>query len=34
MTDAPLRCFEGTSNRPIQREFYGQTYEAGIKVRL
>lgn len=34
LTDAPLRFYEGTSNRPIQREFYGQTYEAGIKVKL
>lgn len=34
LTDAPLRFYEGTPNRPIQREFYGQTYEAGIKVKL
>jgi len=34
LTDAPLRFYEGTSNRPIQREFYGQTYEAGVKVKL
>ncbi len=34
LTDAPLRFYEGTSNRPIQREFYGVTYEAGVKVKL
>lgn len=34
LTDAPLRFYEGTSNRPIQREYYGQTYEAGVKVTL
>lgn len=34
LTDEPLRFYEGTGNRPIQREFYGQTYEAGIRVSL
>lgn len=34
LTDAPLRFYEGTSNRPIQREFYGQTYEAGVKLKF
>jgi len=34
LTDAPLRFYEGTPNRPIQREFYGQTFEAGFKVKL
>ena len=34
LTDAPLRFYEGTPDRPIQREFYGQTYEAGIKFKL
>lgn len=34
ITDAPLKYYEGTSNRPIQREFYGQTYEAGVKVKF
>ncbi len=34
LTDAPLRFYEGTANRPIQREFYGPTYEAGVKVKL
>jgi len=34
LTDAPLKYYEGTSNRPIQREFYGATYEAGVKVKL
>lgn len=34
ITDAPLKYYEGTSNRPIQREYYGQTYEAGVKVKF
>ena len=34
LTDAPLRFYEGTSNRPIQHEFYGQTYEAGVKLKF
>ena len=34
LTDAPLRYFEGVHNRPIQREFYGQTYEAGIRAKF
>ncbi len=34
LSNAPLRFYEGTSNRPIQREFYGQTFEAGVKVKL
>jgi TonB-dependent receptor len=31
LTDAPFRVYEGTPNRPIQREYYGQTYEAGLQ---
>jgi TonB-dependent receptor len=31
LTDAPFRVYEGTPNRPIQREYYGQTYEAGVQ---
>jgi len=34
ITDAPLKYYEGTSNRPIQREYYGQTYEAGVKFKF
>jgi len=34
ITDAALRFYEGTSNRPIQREFYGPTFEAGVKIKL
>jgi TonB-dependent receptor len=34
ITDAPLRYYEGRADRPIQREYYGQTYEAGVKVKL
>jgi TonB-dependent receptor len=34
LTDAPLRFFEGVHNRPIQREIYGQTYEAGIRAKF
>jgi len=34
ITDAPLRYYEGNPDRPIQREFYGQTYEAGVKVKF
>jgi TonB-dependent receptor len=31
VTNAPLKFTEGTSNRPIQREFYGPTYQLGIR---
>jgi hypothetical protein len=31
LTDAPFRVYEGAPNRPIQREYYGQTYEAGVQ---
>ena len=34
MTNAPLKYYEGTSNRPAQREIYGPTFEAGVKIRL
>ena len=34
MTNAPLKYYEGTSNRPVQREIYGPTFEAGVKIRL
>ena len=32
--NTPLRYYEGRSDRPIQREFYLQTYEAGIRIHL
>jgi TonB-dependent receptor len=33
LLNTPLRYYEGTSNRPIQREFYDATYEAGVRMR-
>lgn len=32
LTNAPLRLYEGTPNRPIQREFYDLTLEGGVKL--
>jgi TonB-dependent receptor len=34
LLNTPLRFYEGTENRPIQREFYDITLEAGIKIRF
>ncbi len=34
LTNAPLRFYEGSSNRPIQREYYNVTLEGGVKIRL
>jgi TonB-dependent receptor len=34
LLNTPLRYYEGEPNRPIQREFYDETYEAGIRVHL
>jgi TonB-dependent receptor len=34
LTNAPLRIYEGSPDRPIQREFYDQTYEAGVKFKF
>ncbi len=31
LTNAPLRYYETTPTRPIQREYYEQTYEGGVK---
>jgi len=31
LNNNPLKFTEGTSNRPIQREFYGTTYQAGLQ---
>lgn len=34
ITNAPLRFYEGSANRPIQREYYDATVEAGVKLRF
>ena len=34
LTNAPLRFYEGTPNRPIQREFYDLTLEGGVKLHF
>lgn len=34
LTNEPLRFYEGSANRPIQREFYDLTFESGIKLRF
>lgn len=34
LLNTPLRYYEGRSNRPIQREFYDVTYEAGVRFKL
>lgn len=34
LTNEPLRFYEGSRNRPIQREYYDLTFEGGIKIRL
>jgi TonB-dependent receptor len=34
LTNAPWRIYEGSANRPIQREFYDITYEAGMKFKF
>ncbi len=34
LLNTPLRFYEGAPNRPIQREFYDLTLEAGIKLKL
>jgi TonB-dependent receptor len=34
LTNEPLRIYEATSNRPIQREFYDETFEGGIKFKF
>jgi len=31
LTNAPLKFTEGTPGRPIQREFYGPTYQLGLR---
>jgi len=34
LLDTPLRYYEGSSDRPIQREFYDVTYEGGVRARF
>jgi outer membrane receptor protein involved in Fe transport len=34
LTDNPMRYTEGPENRPIQREFYGVTVQAGINLNF
>lgn len=34
LTNAPLRFYEGTPNRPIQREYYDVTLEGGVKLKF
>jgi hypothetical protein len=34
LTNAPLRIFMGAPNWVIQREFYDQTYETGVRIKL
>lgn len=34
LTNAPLRFYEGSPNRPIQREFYDATIETGVKLKF
>ena len=34
LTNEPLRFYEGSKNRPIQREYYDATIEGGVKVRF
>jgi len=34
LTNTPLRFSEGSANKPIQREFYGPTYQVGLNVAL
>jgi TonB-dependent receptor len=34
ITNQELRIYEGSPNRPIQREFYDETYEGGVKFRF
>ena len=34
LLNTPLRYYEGSANRPIQREFYEISYEAGVRLKL
>lgn len=34
ITDAPLYGYEGEMDRPIHREYYGQSYEGGVRFKF
>jgi TonB-dependent receptor len=34
LLDTPLAYYEGARSRPIQREIYGQTFEAGVRAKF
>ncbi|HEX4197408.1 MAG TPA: TonB-dependent receptor [Caulobacteraceae bacterium] len=34
LLNTPLRYYEGSPDRPIQREFYDATYEAGVRLHF
>jgi len=34
LTNAPLRIYMGAPNWPIQREFYDQTFEGGVRLKI
>lgn len=34
LNNEPLRFFEGHADRPLQREFYNQTYELGLRAHF
>lgn len=34
LTNTPLRYYEGSTDRPIQREFYDITYEFGVRLNF
>jgi TonB-dependent receptor len=34
LLNTPLRYYEGSPDRPIQREFYDVTYEAGVRMKF
>ncbi|RAK59432.1 TonB-dependent receptor [Phenylobacterium hankyongense] len=34
LTNAPLRFYIGSASYPIQREYYDQTFEAGVRARF
>jgi len=34
LTNEPLRCYEGSSDRTTQREFYDASYEAGFRFKF
>ena len=33
LLNTPLRYYEGSADRPIQREFYDVTIEGGVRVK-